>query len=131
MFFTIVKTQRWFDLMSIFRTFFTYTRHDSKVVLNQLALMCTIAWQINKMKTFSAKYVKYIMIFKAGLSVRSSVLPSAPAHTTWLPSSHVFLQKFQYHVHPSAHGSHFMMSGVPLQGCQALAHSIIHFFLKL
>lgn len=80
------------------------------------------------MKTFSAKYVKYIMLFKAGLSVRSSVLPSAPAHTTWLLSSHVFLQKLQYHVHTGAHGSHFMMSGVPLQGCQALAHSIIHIF---
>lgn len=52
MFFIIVKIQR-----SIFRTIFTFTRHDSKVVLNQLALMCTIGWNINKMKTFLAKYV--------------------------------------------------------------------------
>lgn len=66
------------------------------------------------------------------LGVRNSVLPSAPAHTTWLLSSHVFLQKFQYHVRASAHGSQIMLSGVPFQGCHDLAksitHTIIHFF---
>lgn len=50
------------------------------------------------------------------------VLPSSPAHTTWLLASHVFLQNFQYHVRASAHGSHIMLS----RGCQALLKSMTH-----
>lgn len=65
------------------------------------------------------------------MSVKNSVLPSAPARATWLLASHVFLQNFQYHVQASAHGSHIMLSRVPLQGLQTVPKSMTHILILL